>query len=267
VGFLVVWELASHLVGENRFPGVVSVAQEFVPILTHSPEIAVAGGGADGLLPHLLYSVRLMLAAGFVGIACGIGVGLLMGLSKPVGHLLGPPVEVFRAIPPLAVVPFFLIWLGAGPASQFLVVAIYCFLRLVVFTTEAIRNVPSIYQDYARTLGATRFQYYRTVILPGVLPELSGGIRVVIPIAWGITVAAELMGSSYGVGRLFNLLGTIVAANAIVTIIVWVTLVGALSDVAFSLLSRRLTRWQTTTKRPMGSSDRVLSSADRRQTT
>jgi ABC-type nitrate/sulfonate/bicarbonate transport system permease component len=238
------WEMASHLMGASRFPGVLGVAREFLPILTRSPEIAVAGGGSDGLLPHLLYSVRLMLAANFVGVVCGIGVGLLMGWSRQVGYLLGPPIEVFRAIPPLAVVPFFLIWLGAGPTSQFLVVVVYCFLRLVVFTNEAIRNVPRIYHDYARTLGATRLQHYRTVVLPAIVPELSGAIRVAIPIAWGLTVAAELMGSSYGVGRLFNILGTIVAANTILTIIVWVSLVGALMDFLFSLLTRRLTRWQ-----------------------
>jgi ABC-type nitrate/sulfonate/bicarbonate transport system permease component len=245
LGFFAAWESASQAIGSNVVPSPLAVAQELLPILTHSAVIAAAGGGQAGLLPHLTYSVNLTLAGGFVGIVLGIAVGLLMGWSRHIRYFLEPPVEALRTVPALAAIPFFLIWFGPWPLTQFLVIVYYASLRLIIYTVEAIRNVPPVYVDFARTLGATRFQVYRTVVLPGIVPELVGGIRAVIATAWGIEVVAELMGSQFGVGRLFAVLSTILAANTIVTVIVWVSVVAVVMDLCFILLSRRLTRWMT----------------------
>jgi ABC-type nitrate/sulfonate/bicarbonate transport system permease component len=119
----------------------------------------------------------------------------------------------------------------------------YCGLRLVVYTIEAIRNVPLVHREFAVTLGATRWQIYWTVVLPGIVPELVGGLRVVIATTWGIDVVAELMGAEFGVGRVFGVLGPMLAATTIVATILWVTLVAVATDVVFMVVARRLTRW------------------------
>lgn len=231
------------IVSDDRVPSPSAVAGEFFPILFRSPEIAASGGGTSGMLPHLLFSITLTLVGGTAGTLLGIGIGLLMSVSRRARYFLEAPIEAIRVLPPLAAVPFFLIWFGPWPLTQFLVILFYASLRMVVFTHEAVRNINPLYDQYAATLGARPAQRVRGVILPAMLPELVGGIRVMIATAWGIEVVAELMGSQFGVGRLFALLATFLASTAIVTIIIWVSLVGITLDLAFQAISRRLTRW------------------------
>ena len=243
VAFLALWSGMAAWVGPSRLPSPWSAVTEFVAILPHSPMIHAGGAGINGLLPHLLYSVRLTLFAGTIGILVGILVGLLMGWSRSLRLLLEPPIEAVRTVPPLAAIPFFLAWFGPGAITQFSIIVFYCGLRLVIYTIEAIRNVAPIHAEFAATLGATRWQVYRTVVLPGIVPELVGGIRVVIATSWGIDVVAELMGAEFGVGRVFGVLGPMLAATPIVASILWITLVAVATDILFMALARRLTRW------------------------
>ncbi len=236
------WEVAAWL-GPSRLPTPWAVVTEFITILHHSPMIHAGGAGINGLLPHLLYSIRLTLLAGTVGILLGILVGLLMGWSRSLRLLLEPPIEAVRTVPPLAAIPFFLAWFGPGAITQFSIIVFYCGLRLVIYTIEAIRNVPHVHGEFAATLGATRWQVYRTIVLPAIVPELVGGIRVVIATSWGIDVVAELMGAEFGVGRVFAVLGTMLAATPIVASILWVTLAAVTTDILFMSLARRMTRW------------------------
>jgi ABC-type nitrate/sulfonate/bicarbonate transport system permease component len=216
---------------------------EFATILRYSPFIDAGGAGTNGLLPHLLYSIRLTLFAGTVGIAMGILTGLLMGWSRRLHLLLEPPIEAVRTVPPLAAIPFFLAWFGPGAFTQFSIIVFYSSLRLVIYTIEAIRNIPSVHQEYAATLGANRWQVYRTVVLPGIVPELVGGMRVVVAMLWGIDVVAELMGAEFGVGRVLGVLAPMLAASTIVATILWIGLVAVTVDIFFMMLARRLTRW------------------------
>lgn len=243
VAFLALWWGMAVWLGPSRLPSPWSAVLEFITILSQSPMIHAGGAGINGLLPHLLYSVRLTLFAGAVGILLGILVGLLMGWSPYLRLLLEPPIEAVRTVPPLAAIPFFLAWFGPGAITQFSIIVFYCGLRLVIYTIEAIRNVAPIHAEFAATLGATRWQIYCTVVLPGIVPELVGGVRVVIATSWGIDVVAELMGAEFGVGRVFGVLGPMLAATPIVASILWITLVAVATDILFMALARRLTRW------------------------
>jgi ABC-type nitrate/sulfonate/bicarbonate transport system permease component len=113
----------------------------------------------------------------------------------------------------------------------------------VIYTIEAIRNLPPVYLDFAATLGAAKWQAFYTVVFPGIVPELVGGVRVVIATTWGIDVVAELMGAEFGVGRVFGVLAPMLAASTIIATILWVTAVAVTSDLVFLAISRRLTRW------------------------
>ncbi len=241
--FLGLWWGAAAWLGPSRLPSPWSAITEFVIILPHSVMIRAGGAGTNGLLPHLLYSIRLTLFGGAVGIVLGILLGLLMGRSRSLRLLLEPPIEAIRTVPPLAAIPFFLAWFGPGAATQFSIIVFYCGLRLVIYTIESIRNMAPIHSEYAATLGATRWQIYRTVVLPGIVPELVGGIRVVIATSWGIDVVAELMGAEFGVGRVFAVLGPLLAASSIVASILWVTVVAVATDIVFMAMAKWWTRW------------------------
>jgi ABC-type nitrate/sulfonate/bicarbonate transport system permease component len=237
------WGWASQQLGPARMPSPLTVVTSFFTILVHSPSIASIGGGEEGLRPHLWYTIHSVALGSVAGIGLGILVGLIMGLSQSVRHFLEPPIELIRTVPPLAAIPFFLLWFGRGAATQFALLVFYCFFRMVIYTLEAVRNVAPVYQHFALALGASRRQVFRTVVLPAIIPELTGGIRVILPIAWGLEVVAELMGARYGVGRVFIALMGMVAIPDIMAIVLWVALLASLTDVIWVRIARRITRW------------------------
>ncbi len=246
LGFVIVviaWWLLARQLGQARLPSPQAVAARFVKVLSHSPEIAAQGGGSSGIGPHLVASIIRVFVGGTVGICLGAAVGLLMGWNKNINDLLEPPIEILRAIPPLALAPFLLIWFGPTTTTQFIMLIGYTCLVLVISTIEAIKNVPPVQIQYAQTLGASRGQIYRTIILPAIVPELVGAVRVGIAISWGIAVVTELLGAPLGIGKIFSMMLVAQGLDIIIIGIVYVTIVALITDQFFVLISNRWTQW------------------------
>ena len=143
------------------------------------PEFATYYGFDEGLLGYrqnvgqalmvlfenALVTIRRLVIGLVAGIGLGIGVGLLVGMSRWARDVVLPPVLLLRTIPILALIPLFMFWFGAREVGILIFVSFAVFSMMIVNTLEAIRNVPPIYQDYARCMGATRRQIYRTVIV------------------------------------------------------------------------------------------------------
>ncbi len=246
LGFVIlvlIWGWAAEELGPARLPSPQRIGQRFFSILTQSPEIMALGGGSKGMGAHLLASVFRVFTGGLAGISLGVGVGLLMGWSRRIGGLLEAPIEIFRAIPPLAMAPFLLIWFGPTATTQFVMLVAYTFLILVINTVEAIRNIPPVQIQYAQTLGATSAQVYRTVVLPSIVPELVGGVRVAIAVSWGIAVVTELLGSSSGIGKVFSMMLSVQGLDIILIGIIYVTLIALLTDLLWVHCSNLVTCW------------------------
>jgi len=241
---LAVWWALALWLGPSRLPTPPQQLAALAEVVTYSPVLAAQPRGSGRLLADLVYTTTWCVAGVLVGSALGVAVGLSMGWSPVVRSLLAAPIEVFRTVPPLAALPFVLMWLGPSAATQFLVLVFYSFLRLVINAVEAIRNVPPVFSQYSRTLGATRGQAFRTVVLPAIVPELVGGLRVALAAAWGLEIVAELLGSPAGIGKLFAYLVPLLRPDLIIALIVWVTLVAvALDQLVLVPLVRRATRW------------------------
>jgi NitT/TauT family transport system permease protein/sulfonate transport system permease protein len=246
VGFailLLAWWWAADRLGTARLPTPRVVAEGLFPVMFKSAKIEAQGGGGSGMGGHLVASLIRVMVGGTIGIALGIGVGLLMGWSWRLNDLLQGPIEIVRAVPPLALAPFFLIWFGPTAETQYAMLILYLFLALVIATMAAIRNVPPVHLHYAATLGANRLQIYRTVVLPAIVPELVGAIRVGIALAWGIAVVTELLGAHDGMGKVFSMMLTAQGLDVIIIGIIWVTAVALVTDMIFLAISNQWTRW------------------------
>lgn len=238
------WWMIAAAVGSSRLPTPWQQSLALAEVVWFSPVLAAQPGGSGRLTGDLLYTTLRCVTGGLVGVGLGVGTGLAMGWSPRFRSLLELPIEVFRTIPPLAAIPFFLMWFGPAALTQFLVLVFYSFLRVVINTVEAIRNVPPVLSQYARTLGATPGQVYRTVILPAIVPELVGAMRIALAATWGLEIVAELLGSPAGVGRLFSYLVPLLRPDLIIALIAWVTLVAVgLDQLILVPLLRVSTRW------------------------
>lgn len=239
----IIWQVAASFLGPYRLPALGTVAEEFFPLLAHSDALAFQGGGDHGYLPHLLHTILFTLTASVIGVALGMGVGLAMARFKLFRAVVEVPIELLRTIPPLAAVPFVLIWIGPGNLSQIIMVGYYVFVILVVTTLNAVANVDPILPTLAETLGARRNRVFRTVIFPAILPAVTGGIRVAVGIAWSVQIVAELMGGRYGMGRAFSAMISFQALDAIIVGIAWIAVAAAVVDGMVITIARRITRW------------------------
>jgi ABC-type nitrate/sulfonate/bicarbonate transport system permease component len=157
-----------------------------------------------------MYSSLQRFIFGFlVAFFIAVPVGLLLGFSKTFELLAKPIIEVFRPIPPIAWVPFFIIvfhyfW---GPV---MVIFMGVFFPLVSNIYFGVKSVEPILLDAARTQGASRFQIFTKVIFPYTVPFLLTGTRIGMGIGWMCIVAAEMFGGyGGGIGYYINTQATV----------------------------------------------------------
>lgn len=244
ITFFLIWTLISYSIGSSRLPKPLSVVRAFFRIISYKGLPEIGGASAFGVITHLLYSLK-HLGIGFsIGMFIGVGLALIMTSNNFVELLLTIPIEIARAIPPLAVIPFFIVWFGPGSYSQIGMLVFYTAVRMVIYTYEAVHNVPSVYLSYAKTMGATKVQIYRTVIMNDIIPELTGGLRTILPISLGIQIIGELLGSSMGIGKIFSTLIMVLAVDRIIATIFWVAIVGNLLDYSVLKITRYITQWK-----------------------
>ncbi|HLL49320.1 MAG TPA: ABC transporter permease subunit [Thermomicrobiales bacterium] len=241
-----VWQTAAARLGPYRLPPLETILPQVFPLLRESTLLEFQGGGSEGLWPHLRHTILFTLAGSAVGVTVGIVTGLAMarwGRFRTAAEL---PIEVLRTIPPLAAIPFFLIWIGTTPLGQLMMVGFYTFVMLVVTTLNAAANVDPIYPRFAATLGADQNRIFRTVIFPAMVPTIAGGIRVAVGVALGVQVVAELMGGRQGMGQVFSMMISFQALDVIIVGIFWIAVAAVIIDLVLVWCIRRLTRWTPT---------------------
>lgn len=243
VAAAVAWQAAAASLGPYRLPPLETIVPQVFPLLTESQLIEFQGGGSNGLWPHLRHTILFTLLGSALGICCGLLAGLAMARWPRFRAVTEVPVELLRTIPPLAAIPFLLIWIGTTPLGQILMVGFYTFVLMTVTTLNAAANVDPIYAQYAATLGADRTRVFRTAVMPAMVPTVAGGIRVAVAVALGVQVVAELMGGRDGMGQVFSMMISFQALDVIIVGIFWVSVAAVIIDFVLVRVLRRLTRW------------------------
>ena len=190
-------------------------------------------------------TVGLRIVPGFIlGGVVGLVVGILMAISQTFRAVADPIVEVVRPLPPLALIPLLILWFGIGIGTHVVMIAFGTFIVMVVTAYEAVRNVPPIYLQAAATLGAGRLQTFRRVIVPAIVPDIFGGVRVAVAASFGYAVAAELMGAQGGVGWFMVTSRRYLLTENIVAALIVIVVMAFLADQLVRWVNRRLTSWK-----------------------
>jgi ABC-type nitrate/sulfonate/bicarbonate transport system permease component len=184
-----------------------------------------------------------LLGGLLIGSLLGVGLGLACGWNRPLRQVLEGPFLLIRVIPLFALMPLFLSWFGGSLAGAVTFVAFAVFSMLFVNTIEAINNVDPLVQVYARTLGASPFGVYRSVVVPAIVPELIGGARVVLGLSWAILLAAEFLAAQSGIGRIMILAQQYFDTSRMILIVLLIMLYTFALDRLVVALGARATRW------------------------
>jgi ABC-type nitrate/sulfonate/bicarbonate transport system permease component len=141
------------------------------------------------------------LVAGFVlAASVGIALGLVMGMFRQIYNLLEPLTELFRPIPGAAIIPAAILLLGIGDSMKIGVIAFSAVFPVLINTYGGVRAVDPIQIDTARTLGLSRSQIARHVILPAAAPYIFAGMRISLAVALILVIVTEMLTGGGGLG-------------------------------------------------------------------
>ena len=191
------------------------------------------------LWEHVGTSVKRVLLGVFFGAAVGIPLGFAMGLNSAARGLFDPIVEFVRPIPPLALIPLVILWLGIDEVAKVFLLFLAALFIMLIAARAGVSSVQISKVHAAYSLGATKPQVLRHVILPNALPEIFTGLRTSMGVCWGTLVAAELVAADQGVGSMM-----MIAKNFLQTdvVVIGIIIIGAIGF-AIEMLMRALEAW------------------------
>ena len=196
------------------------------------------------LWEHVWTSVRRVLLGVFFGALLGIPIGFAMGLSSFARGLFDPVVEFMRPIPPLALIPLVILWLGIGEVAKVTLLFLAALFIMIIAARSGVSSARISKVHAAYSLGASKAQVLRHVILPNALPEIITGLRTAMGVCWGTLVAAELVAADKGVGSMILIAKNFLQTDVVVIGIVIIGLIGFGIEIAMRLAERWLIPWK-----------------------
>jgi sulfonate transport system permease protein len=189
------------------------------------------------------------VAVGFVtGAVAGIVFGALSGSSRTIRHLIDPTLQALRAIPSIAWVPLFILWLGIFEASKVALIAVGVFFPVYLGIAGAILSVDRKLVEVGHVFRLSRVKLARRILLPAVLPEAVIALRSGLGLGFMFVVAAEFMGASEGLGYLLVDGQQMGKPDQILAAIIAFALLGKTADSLLMLFTKPLVRWQDTVR-------------------
>ena len=206
--------------------------------------LLVTSGYMDSTLwQHLAASLsRIGLGLGFA-VLTAVPVGIAIGSNRIARGVLDPLIEFYRPIPPLAYLPLIVIWCGIGELSKVLLIYLAIFAPIAIATATSVRTVDPAKLRAAQSLGATRAQLIRHVILPSALPDILTGVRIGLGVGWSTLVAAELIAATSGLGFMVQSAAQFLVTDVVVLGILVIALIAFAMEMGLRALQRKLVPW------------------------
>jgi ABC-type nitrate/sulfonate/bicarbonate transport system permease component len=180
------------------------------------------------------------LAGYALGGACGVAMGLLAGIARPVERFYEPIISLTYPVPKIVVLPVLIAWLGAGNASKIAVITAAVFYPTFINALYGAKAVNHILVWSARNMGASRLQVFRKVVLPSALPQVLTGLRIGLALAFIVVVASEMQNSRSGLGHLIITAEDNIRFDLMYAAIVAIGLIGFAGDRLLVHLRRRV---------------------------
>ncbi|MBE3071530.1 MAG: ABC transporter permease, partial [Acidobacteria bacterium] len=192
----------------------------------------------------ILISTRRIVLAFLLASTLALPLGVLMGALEPINRIFEPIMAPLRYMPISAFIPLLILWFGIYESEKvaFLFLGVFVYLLPVVVT--AIRAVPDEFVQTALTLGASRWQVIRTVLLPAALPEIFDSFRVMNAILWTYVILAEAVNAEGGLGYMVDLAYRHQKASWSFAGLLVIGGIGLLTDFLIRTCSNLLFRWR-----------------------
>lgn len=242
--FILAWQAVDLINSELSF---------YNPLLIPSPldiaNRAAALWSTGALQKHILASVTRV----FLGVAMAFVPAVILGIgiarSRTVEVIFEPLIELIRPIPPLAVLPMFIIWFGIGELSKLMFIAFAAFYIIMTTVMLSAVNIDVVLVRAARTLGINGLRFYREIIFPAISPDLFVGVRLGLSAGFVVIVASEFIAADVGLGYMINYARAFFRVSDMFVGAFTIGLIGYAVNMALVAVERRIFNWRITDER------------------
>src|SRR4051812_32781174 len=235
LGAALLWEIAVRLgLSDGRLlPPPSRIFTEFADL------------ARTGELQRHVAATLLRMAAGFgLGTVAGTLLGAISGYSWLARRLIDPTLQGLRAVPSIAWIPLFILWLGIFETSKIALIAVGVFFPIYLGVMAAILSVDRKIIEVGRVFRLAPHAMVRRILLPAVLPSYVVSLRAGLGLGWMFVIAAEFMGASEGLGYLLIDGQQLGKPSEIVAAILAFAVLGKLTDWFVVLAATPFLRWE-----------------------
>ncbi len=241
--FFGLWWGAAIRLPRSRLVTPIDAGHDLWTNFLYSPRLGVFGLGEVGYGSLMLYTVCNVLIGLSVGGTIGIVIGTASARLKTLRVFVDPVVLVLGTVPVLVAAPLFLLWFGVVPFTQVLLVVVYSAVMMVLFSQRAAENLNPLYERWAMTFGAGVALRIRRILIPGIVPEIVGGLRITLASAWGLEIFAEILGAPSGIGQAIKALTNLNNVSGLLACVLIIALTAIVTDILLFILARRIAAW------------------------
>jgi sulfonate transport system permease protein len=234
LALLLAWHVVSRLglVSAFLLPSPERVAATFVELIRDGSLVRNAAVSMTRVV--FGYALAAVLAVPFA---------VLLTLARALRRVLNPPLEFLRQIPPLALIPLLILWLGIGEAQKLGVVTLTCFFPIFLGTIDGLTRVDGRLVEVGRVCGLPRRIIVWRIVLPAAMPAIVTGLRIALGLSWRALVGAELIAASAGLGYLIVDAQNMARTDIVLVGVVVIGALGMATDCLVRALLRRLMPW------------------------
>lgn len=192
---------------------------------------------------HLYASLGLVFAGFIAGSVLGVALGSLVGFSDMVRRFIKPYIIVLEATPRIALAPLLIALLGFGANSKIAIIMLVCFFAPFINTLSGVVNVNEQKLELFQSLGASKFQIFKKLVLPEAVPVIMAGERLALTAALSGVLVAEFIQRDQGIGSLILTYTRNLNMASAFACIFTLTLIGFLIFRGMEWLDHRIAFW------------------------
>ena len=229
---LVIWYIITsglHLIKPYILPSPIDVCYSAMNSLS-------SGSLVENTINTLIKVFSGLILASIVAIPLGI----LIGWNQTLEDLTSCVISRLRPVPPVAWIPFSILWFGIGAVPAVFIIFMGCVFPILVYTADGVKRTDKVLIESAQTLGANDWNVLKRVILPSAIPYIISGLKVGIGIALMCTISAEMVGSSSGLGYMILTASNLFDPGTIVVGMLIIGIIGIILDYIFGLAQKKI---------------------------
>ncbi|MDN2660174.1 ABC transporter permease subunit [Neptunomonas sp. CHC150] len=207
-------------------------------------EVATEGFANATLLEHTGWSMMRVFSAFILAALTAIPIGIFMGVNRVARGLFDPIIEFYRPLPPLAYLPLVIIWLGIGEVSKVVLIYLAIFAPMALSARAGVKSVAIEQIHAAFSMGASRWQVIRHIILINAMPEILTGMRIGIGFGWTTLVAAEMVAAQAGLGFMVLNAAEFLVTDVVIMGIIVIGIIAYLFDMLMRYGEKKLVPWK-----------------------